>query len=100
MNKFFGSIRVEVSTQVKHGVRDLQSLFGLHVHSCVHLLRPRITLPPHLGLYTRALLVSQDRRHLFVTPWVSPSPSLLETRHQCKVHIHVLGSLLTHIPPY
>jgi hypothetical protein len=22
-----------------------------------------------LGLYTRALLVIQDRRHLFVTPW-------------------------------
>ncbi len=25
-------------------------------------------LTPHLGAYTRALLVSQDRRHLFVTP--------------------------------
>ncbi len=25
---------------------DLQSLFGLHVHSCTHLLRPRKTLPP------------------------------------------------------
>ncbi len=25
-------------------------------------------LPPHLGSYTRALLVSQDRRPLFVTP--------------------------------
>ncbi len=23
---------------------------------------------PHLGTYTRALLASQDRRHLFVTP--------------------------------
>ncbi len=29
--------------------------------------------PPHLGLYTRALLVSQVRRHLFVTPWSSDS---------------------------
>ncbi len=48
---------------------DLQSLFGLHVHSCTHWLRPRNPPPaPHLGLYTRALLVSQDRRHLFVTP--------------------------------
>jgi hypothetical protein len=28
------------------------------------------SLPPHLGLYTRALLVSQDRRQLFVTPWL------------------------------
>ncbi len=47
---------------------DLQSLFGLHVHSCTHWLIPR--KPPHgpaLGSYTRALLVSQDRRHLFVT---------------------------------
>ncbi len=30
-------------------------------------------LPPHLGSYTRALLVSQDRRHLFVTPGVRSS---------------------------
>jgi hypothetical protein len=53
---------------------DLQSLFGLHVYSCIHWLRPRKSQPPppnppHLGSYTRALLVSQDRRHLFVTPW-------------------------------
>jgi hypothetical protein len=48
---------------------DLQSLFGLHVHSCTHWLRPRnLTHPMHLGSYTRALLVSQDRQHLFVTP--------------------------------
>ncbi len=26
--------------------------------------------PPYLGSYTRALLVSQDRWHLFVTPWL------------------------------
>jgi hypothetical protein len=51
---------------------DLHTLFGLQVHSCTHWLRPR-NIPPHLrqhlGSYTRALLVSQDRRHLFVTPW-------------------------------
>jgi hypothetical protein len=29
---------------------------------------PQPTLPPHLGSYTRALLVSQDRRHICVTP--------------------------------
>jgi hypothetical protein len=49
---------------------DLQSLFGLHVHNCTHCLRPR-NPPPlllHLASYTRVLLVSQDRRHLFVTP--------------------------------
>jgi hypothetical protein len=39
---------------------DLQSLFGLHVHSCTHWLRLRNSPPPpHLGLYTRVLLVSQ-----------------------------------------
>ncbi len=66
---------------------DLQSLFGLHVHSFTHWLSPRDPPPPppHLGLYTRALLVSQDRRHLFVTPLVGtlrtcsvPVPEQLE----------------------
>ncbi len=49
---------------------DLQSLFWLHVHSCTHWLRDRASPPPppHLGSKARALLVSQDRRHLFVTP--------------------------------
>jgi hypothetical protein len=50
---------------------DLQSFFGLQVHSCTHWLRPcNSPLPPHLGSYTRPLLVSQDRRHLFVTTWL------------------------------
>ncbi len=39
------------------------------MYSCTHWLRPRNSpLPPHLGSCMRALLVSQDRRHLFVTP--------------------------------
>ncbi len=48
---------------------DLKSLFGLHVLSCTHWLRPRNSplYTPHLGSYTRDL-VSQDGRHLFVTP--------------------------------
>jgi hypothetical protein len=50
---------------------NLQSLFWLHVHSCIHWLGPRNhPPPPHLGSYTRALFVSQDRRDLFVTPWL------------------------------
>jgi hypothetical protein len=58
---------------------DLQSLFGLHVHSCTHWLKPRNSpLPPHFGSFTRALLVSQDRRHIFVTPCIpQPAPSIL-----------------------
>ncbi len=52
---------------------DLQSLFVLHVYTELYSLAetPQLSLlSPHLGLYTRALLVSPDRRHLFVTPWV------------------------------
>ncbi len=57
---------------------DLQSLLGFmsrDVYSCTHWLRPGWDhpRPPAFGLvYTRALLVSQDRRHLFVTPWSEP----------------------------
>ncbi len=41
---------------------DLQSFFGLHVTCFAQLYS--------LDLYTSALLVSKDRRHLFVTPYV------------------------------
>ncbi len=42
------------------------------VHSCTHWLRSRNPLLPRIWTpYTRALLVSQDRRHLLVTPWVN-----------------------------
>ncbi len=54
---------------------DRQSLFGLHVHSCTHWLRarhPPPPPPPHLGPYTRALLVSHDRRQLYVAIEVDP----------------------------
>ncbi len=53
---------------------DLQSLFGLHVNSRTNWLSLRPP-PPHplptFGLIYRALLVSQGRRRLFVTPWLS-----------------------------
>ncbi len=48
---------------------DLQSLFRLHVPMQLYsLAETPQPLPPLLGSYTRALLVSQDRQHLFVTP--------------------------------
>jgi hypothetical protein len=47
---------------------DLQSLFGLLCTDIFLGWNPS-TPPPYLGSYTRALLVSQNRRHLFVTPW-------------------------------
>jgi hypothetical protein len=48
---------------------------------CIQLksLAVRLPIPPHLGLYPRALLVSQDRRRLFVTPcflWNHPVPAV------------------------
>ncbi len=67
---------------------DLQSLFGLHVHSCTHWLRPSNS--PAFGLIysTRALLVSQDRRHLFVTPWfygeLNPNKIMLIILESCS----------------
>ncbi len=51
---------------------DLLSLFGLHVHSCNNLAAtPKHPPPPPRiwALLMGGLLVSQDRRHLFVTPW-------------------------------
>ncbi len=53
---------------------DLQSLFGLHVTWCAQLFslaEETLQLPPSPRIWTRitrALLVSKDRRHLFVTP--------------------------------
>ncbi len=48
---------------------DLQSLFGLLFTAVLIGLDPaKPLLPPHLGSFSKALLVSQDRRHLFVTP--------------------------------
>ncbi len=44
---------------------DLQSLFGLHVHSCTHWVRPRVT-PPRIWAHIRGR--RQGRRHLFLTP--------------------------------
>ncbi len=51
---------------------DLPILFGLHVHTAQLYIEPPQPPfpPPYLGSYTRALLVSQDWRHHFVTTMV------------------------------
>ncbi len=52
---------------------DLQSLFGLrYIAVLIGWDAATPPLPTHLGSCTRALLVSQDRRHLFVTPCFHP----------------------------
>ncbi len=52
----------------KNGVRSPKFIWA----SCAQLYllaeAPQPS-PPHLGSYTRALLVCQDRRHLLVIPW-------------------------------
>ncbi len=67
-----------ITSYMSNMEEDLQSLFGLHVYSCIHYLRPRNSPSPplQLGSYTRALLVSQNRRHIFLTPYIFCSESL------------------------
>ncbi len=49
---------------------DLQSLFGLHVHSCTYWLRPRNHPPPRIWAHKPRRYWSAKicRRDLFVTP--------------------------------
>ncbi len=57
-------------------VLDLQSLFGFLCTAVLMGWDPATPLPPppQLGSYTRALLVSQDRRHLIVSSWGQTKP--------------------------
>ncbi len=49
---------------------DLQSLFGLHVHSCTHWLRPRNPHPPApIWAHIRGRYWSAEIDDIFVTPW-------------------------------
>ncbi len=49
-------------------ISNIWDLLFMSYRLCAHWLRPRTSpLLPHLGSQTKALLVSQDRRHLFVT---------------------------------
>ncbi len=57
-----GDIKHTIGHGVKYGVRS-PKLFGIHVHSCSYWLRPAAPPPPHpphLGSYTRALLISSQ----------------------------------------
>jgi hypothetical protein len=67
--QYFPSQLYYTHSRCKYRVRSPKFIWA-PLHSCTHWLRPRISppFPPHLGSYTRALLVSADRRHLFVTP--------------------------------
>ncbi len=63
--------------------QDLKSLFGLHLHSYTHWLRPLqphpLPLIPHLGSYTRALLHGQPRQTTSAAIALHVIPVLFET---------------------
>ncbi len=82
-------VTVHMVHALKYFELDLQSLFGLHVHSCTHWERPHNPPPPHMGSYTRALLVSQDRRHLFVIPRFQVSSA---TEDNLKMDLYALAT--------
>ncbi len=71
---------------------DLQSLFGLHVQWCTAVLigwdPATPPPPPYLGSYTRALLVSQDRWHFFVAPWLEVMHDRMSWNDKCDAMIH------------
>ncbi len=57
------------------------------VHSCTHWLRPRNSLRIWTRI-TRALLVSKDRRHLFVTPCSQPINTFVYAPHVLHLQQH------------
>ncbi len=77
---FHGSLH-SLKLQVKYEVRSPKFIWA-PVYSCTHWLRPcnPPPLPQHLGSFTRALLVSHDRRHLFVTPCLKLLPIILRSQ--------------------
>jgi hypothetical protein len=85
-------------TKDKYGVRSSKFIWA----PCVQLYSLAETpvtspLPPHLGSYTRALLVSQDRRHLFVTPYITIKfhvpvlDPMVEKAEQHLISSHMIG---------
>ncbi len=78
------------------GNRFLGSLIGLQIPA-LYSLAATPQLPQHLGSYTRALLVSQDRRHLFVTPCKSYSTGYFCHRHNIDASFFCIEAVLTMI---
>ncbi len=74
-----------------YGVRSPKFFWApVYSYSCSHWLRPRNSpLPPHLGSYTKALLVSQDRRHLDISLWPPASNPPEKTSSFSKHEISV-----------
>ncbi len=60
------------------------------MYSCPHWLRPRNSpFPPAFGLIYEGGFGQQDRRHLFVTPWLSSSKERKNTKGwSCPKRVH------------
>jgi hypothetical protein len=82
--KFDGEVEVRGGIAYRLNV-ELQKISKVYLGSmCSAVLitwDPATPLPPHLGSYMKALLVSQDRRHLFVTLWEVGTILYFEGRH-------------------
>jgi hypothetical protein len=77
---------------VKYGVRSPKFVWAL-VHSYTHWLRHHNPPSPHLGSCTRALLVSQDRRHLLVTLWFKGTVSQIWIARKRNIAEHLYRSV-------
>jgi hypothetical protein len=88
-----------VGAKVKYGVRSPQFIWAPCHMMCTAVLILALTLqlpPPPLiwTRITRALLVSKDRRHLFVTPWVGISTWKKLRGIDFLLHLDVLALLV------
>jgi hypothetical protein len=74
-----GSVhRLNQGGWVKYGERSTKFIWA-PVYSCTHFQRHRNLPPPHpaFGLIYEGAIGHQGRRHLFVTPWFSPSKCIM-----------------------
>jgi hypothetical protein len=80
-----------LKSYVKYGVRSLKFNWApfAQLYSLAETPQPPTPIPPHLGSYARALLVVQDRRHLFVTPCLKSN-----LRRHIKLKIHLTLNIL------
>ncbi len=72
---------------------ELEPLFGLLCTTVLIGWDPATPhLPPHFGSCTKELLVSQDRRHLFATPWSFHGWENIRGKFYCLIEILVTWS--------
>ncbi len=63
---------------------DLQSLFGLHVHSCTHLLRSRTPSPPRIWAHIRGRWWSAKIDDISLCPPDEKDTILVQFEYTCR----------------